>query len=119
MPTDSHVAQAGILVPSELPDRIVHQRAVENAQAHQPLKMFRRQPGDPVGQLRFQLCDHVLQSLLTVISQVHEHRHPRGEFDQLFLNLLPQALSLLLSLGQYLPFFCIQLAAIGDGTWRP
>ena len=47
--------------------------------------------------------DDIIEAPLAEIRQVHEYRYARSKFDQFLLNLLPQALVLLLLLGQF-PF---------------
>src|SRR5690554_5449159 len=43
---DSDVHETGVFVTLELVDRIVHQRAVEHAKAHQQFEIFYGQAGD-------------------------------------------------------------------------
>ena len=127
MAVDARITQAGVLIPLEFVDGIVHQGIIEHPQGYQQLEIFHIQAGDLFEQSRLQLCDDILQTLLPVVRQIHEHRNAGGKFDELFLNLLPLGFVLLLGLGQLFfllggeligaLFFCLydRLGFVDDG----
>lgn len=94
---DAGIDQAGIFIPLELINCIVHQGLVDHIQRYKKFKILHVQAGDLFEQLRFQLRDDILQAVFPVIRQIHEHRHAGSKFDQLFLNHL--ALGLVFLLG--------------------
>ena len=57
--------------------------------------------------------DDVFQTTLPKIRQIHEDRHPRRKFDELFLNLAAQILVFLFLLGQFLFFLGGKFLVVG------
>ena len=76
------------------------------------MEILHGQTGDSPKQLRFQLCDHILQRVLAVVRQVHERRNARRKLDQLLLHELALGLVFLLLLGELLLLLRGQLAVL-------
>src|ERR1700734_265269 len=93
---DPGVAQAGILIALEFVNGVVHQAAVEQSQADKQREVGYGQAGNLLEQAGFQLRNHILQRPLSVVGQIHENWNPRGELNELLLNLLPLAVVFLL-----------------------
>ena len=94
------IDEARVLVPAELVNGVIHARIVEYAKRNQQLEVGHGKTGDLLEKPRLQLRDDILQCLLAVVGQVHEHRDSRSELDELLLNELALALVLLLLLGE-------------------
>ena len=102
MALDARVGQARVLVAAELVDGVVHDRVVEHAERDQQLEVAHLQTRHLLEQPWLELRDDVLQALLAIVREVHEHGDARRELDELLLDLLALALELLLLLGELL-----------------
>ena len=109
------INQAGVFIPFEFVNGIVHQGLVEYVQRYEQFEILHVQTGDLLEQLRLQLCYDVLQAVFPVIRQIHEHRHTGSKFDQLFLNHLALGLVFLFGVRQLFLFLRRQLFAVTLG----
>src|SRR5450756_2537526 len=69
---DASVAEAGILIPLEFVDCIIHQSAVEYSKTDEQLEVLHVQSSDLLEQSRLKLCNDVLQTPLSKVRQIHE-----------------------------------------------
>ncbi len=88
MALDARVTQRGIFITPECEYGLIHLLGVEYLKSNEKVKIFYRQTSDGFEQGCLDLGDHVLQGVLSEISQIHERRNARRELDQFLLHKL-------------------------------
>ena len=107
MHINAGVIQTGIFISAEAEDALVHLFRVKQANVAKHIKIFYRKTCDLFKEVWFQLCDNILDGLLTIVGKIHERRNTGGKFEKVFLHLFAEGFDLFLLLGDFLLFLLV------------
>ena len=86
MLVNASVFKRRILITLELVNGIIHQFTVKHPKAYKQAEVFESQACNLTEELWLQLLYDILQTVFTIVCQIHKHRNARGKFYQFLLN---------------------------------